>query len=317
MTEASVTEFYPKDFIETAEGLVFAVVAQGLEFEKVLCFLRYTINEGCWKKYATSEANGFLKQFYPEYLHYSSRLDAHLHAVTVSRIVCHYQPRRRLQQILRAERLDSVELELFQLCELFRQNHLDLTQVGITGSLLIGAQQQTSDIDLICYSRSTFQHCRTLIRQLIEQNDLQPLLENDWQQSYERRSCALNYAEYVWHELRKFNKALINGRKFDLNFIDLNAENRTYNYKKRGPIKLQSEVIDDEQAFDYPATYKLAHPQISEVVSFTATYTGQAFRGEIIEVSGSLEQSELGDFRIVVGATREAEGEYIKVIKSG
>jgi len=33
--------FYAKDFIETAEGLVFAVVASGIEQGKVLCFLRY------------------------------------------------------------------------------------------------------------------------------------------------------------------------------------------------------------------------------------------------------------------------------------
>jgi len=33
--------FFAKDFIETAEGLIFALVAPGLEEGKALCFLRY------------------------------------------------------------------------------------------------------------------------------------------------------------------------------------------------------------------------------------------------------------------------------------
>jgi hypothetical protein len=77
---------------------------------------------------------------------------------------------------------------------------------------------------------------------------------------------------------------------------------------------LQCKVIDDAHAFDYPAEFKIDHPQISSIVSFTATYTGQAVTGEMIEVAGVLEQSEHGVKRIVVGSSREALGEYIKVI---
>ena len=32
--------YLPRDFVETAEGLLFAVVAHGLEAGRVLCFLR-------------------------------------------------------------------------------------------------------------------------------------------------------------------------------------------------------------------------------------------------------------------------------------
>ncbi|MGZ5526758.1 MAG: HAD-IA family hydrolase [Methylomonas sp.] len=183
--------------------------------------------------------------------------------------------------------------------------------------MLIGVQNLRSDIDLVCYGRDVFHQCRAITRKLIEQGDLQALNDQDWQQSYERRSCDLSFDEYVWHEQRKCNKAVINQRKFDLNFIDHGASPELIVYQKCETITLQCKVIDDVHAFDYPAEFKIDHPQISSVVSFTATYTGQAVAGEIVEVSGVLEQSEHGVKRIVVGSSREAHGEYIKVIRSG
>jgi HAD superfamily hydrolase (TIGR01509 family) len=326
--------FFAKDFIETAEGLIFAVVEQGLEDGRVLCFLRYVRGSSGWKKVATEQANLLLQQQYPDYLYYSPVLDAHLHAVAVERVVKHHQPKHRLQQLMQAARHDiardgvyaaglsgtgaaAVEQDLHRLCRLFEQHGLDLAQIGITGSLLIGVQNLESDIDLVCYGRDVFHQCRAITRRLIEQGDLQALNDQDWQQSYQRRSCDLSLDEYVWHERRKCNKAVINGRKFDLNFIDHDASPEAVTYQKCEAVTLQCKVIDDVHAFDYPAEFKIDHHQISSVVSFTATYTGQAIAGEIIEVSGVLEQSEHGVKRIVVGSSREAHGEYIKVIRRG
>jgi uncharacterized protein len=308
--------FYSKDFIETAEGLIFAVVAQGTEHGKALCFLRYVKDNPGWKKVATEPANAFLKQHHPDYLHYSPILDAHLHAVAIERIINHHRPKQRLQQIMQTSPQDVIERDLFHLCNLLQQHSLDLTQIGITGSLLIGVQQQSSDIDLVCYGRAVFHQCRAITRELIAQEKLQELNDNDWQLSYQRRSCDLSFSDYVWHERRKTNKAVINGRKFDLNFIDELKRSEVTSYQKCGAIKLQCKVIDDTHAFDYPAEFKIDHEQFDAIVSFTATYTGQAIKGETVEVSGIVEQTQRGVKRIVVGSSREAHGEYIKVIRA-
>ncbi|WP_394751858.1 hypothetical protein [Crenothrix sp.] len=303
-----------KDFIETAERLVFAVVMPTLEQGKVLCFLRYVTEDHLWKKLSTEQANNFLKQHYPQYLYYSPVLDAQLHAVPLEYIAIHHQPKQRLQQLLQSKHNDLIEDDAVQLCDLLQANAVNMAQLGITGSLLIGAQHAESDIDLVCHQRQVFHYCRQVIKSLIDQGRLQDLSQADWQEAYSRRDCALSFAEYVWHEQRKYNKAMINGRKFDLSFVGDVSSSNTQIYQKCGAITLQCKVKDDSRAFDYPAEFAVDAEEISTIVSFTATYTGQAQCNETIEVSGILEQNQHGLKRVVVGSSREAHGEYIKVI---
>ncbi len=306
--------FQAKDFIQTKEGLVFAVVEQGLENGKVLCFLRYQKLGISWQKLATSQANQLLKIQYPQYLFYSQVKSANLHAVSVADISIHHQPRQRLQLLLAKPNPDKIEQDFIDLCQLFQEQGVKLNDLGVTGSLLLGAQNSNSDIDLVVYGRKSFYQLRELIRLLIVEDKLQQLDESAWLDSYQRRSCDLSYDDYVWHEQRKYNKALIQQRKFDLNLIERSAEQESISYQKQGAIIIRARVIDAQYAFDYPARFIIEHQDVAEVVCYTATYTGQAEQGEFIEVSGQLEVSSAGMTRILVGSTREAEGEYIKVV---
>ncbi len=304
-----------KDFIETDEGLIFAVVENGLEEGKILCFLRYFLLNAQLQKVSTTQANDLLAEKYPQYLYYSPRKQAHCHAVPMDRVFVYHQPRTRLKNLLTDKAKDNVEQDLITLCHLFEKSGFNLDNMGVTGSILISAQNQNSDIDLVFYSRENFQQARKITQALIEQGNCFELSENDWQQSYDRRCCDLSYSEYVWHERRKFNKAVINQRKFDLSCVSVIKHNsKPLHYKKLTPIVLSVQVINDSLAYDYPAVFLIKHPQINAIVSYTATYTGQALAGEWVEVAGWLEQSNDGVKRIIVGSSREAGGEYIKVI---
>ena len=311
--------FLPKSFIETAEGLLFAVVAEGLELGKVRCFLRYVRHEnGQWHKVQTDEANDLLEKNYPNYCFHSPELDAFLHAVSIEKITTHHRPKNRLTQLLENPPNDEIENDCVNLCRLFEQAGIDLNQFGVTGSLLIKQQKASSDIDLVCDSLTTFHQCRLAILQLSLTGELGLLSEQDWRESYERRDCDLSFDDYVWHECRKSNKGLINGRKFDLSLVEGEQSNTVRDvttYKKLGATVLQSTVSNDVRAFCYPAEFEISHATIQSVVCFTATYVGQAIFGETIEISGQLEQDEFGNQRLVVGSTREARGEYIKVIR--
>lgn len=306
--------YLAKDFVETAEGLVFAVVENGIERGRVLAFLRYWKTASGWQKLSTQEANNYLQAYHPDYLCYSANKDAHLHAVAIDRITRHYQPKQILQNILQTESDDQVIKDCQQLCSLFSNAGLDLQNVGVTGSLLINAQKQSSDIDVVIYDRSEFFRLREQVKKKLDQGQLTELTKADWQTSYRRRSCELSFSEYVWHEKRKYNKAIINGRKFDLNFVDPLGNEENITFAKLGSIKIQTLICDDTKGFNYPAIFGLDSQEAQCVVSYTATYTGQAFVGEKVEIAGLLERASHGQCRIIVGSSREAVGEYIKVI---
>lgn len=304
-----------KDFIETPQGLIFAIVADGLEVGKVRCFLRYISQNGRWRKVDTEEANRYLAEHHSQYLFNSRLLDARLHAVAEEAIVRHYSPRQVLQQLLESEASDSVLADLQHLCGLFRRDGVALEQIGITGSLLIGVQNHTSDIDLVCYDRAVFHQLRIHVQGLIAQDKCRTLNDRDWLEAYQRRACDLPLDEYIWHEQRKYNKAIINQRKFDLSLVAAPREATGKIFKKLGAIRIEAHVVDDHYGYDYPAEFALDHQEIRSVVCFTATYTGQAQAGERVIIAGQLEADEQGIKRIVVGSSREAVGEYIKLVR--
>jgi len=306
--------YLTKDFIETAEGLIFAVVSNGLEQGKLLCFLRYLRIDGCWRKAGTDFANDFLRRSYPHYLHYSPLIDADVHAVPASAVVRHYQPRRQLNALLRQQPADAVLADLQHLCRLLADSGLQLELFGVTGSLLVGMQNRDSDIDLVCYDRDEFHRARFTVQALMAKDRIQALNDNDWLEAYRRRACDFALDDYIWHEQRKYNKGMINQRKFDLSLLS-EADSTAASYRKLGFARIEAEVADDRFSFDYPACFPLKHAEIGSVVSFTATFNGQAQQGEWIQAAGWIEVDELGRKRLVVGSTREAIGEYIKVLR--
>lgn len=306
-----------RDFIATRDGLTFAVVDAAPEDGKILCILRYVHHPDAARheKLDTARANEFLQQRYPHFLHHSARLDAPLHAVPRADVVRHYRPRERLQQLLQCGPADAVEARLCRLMQYFAKSGLPLGQMGITGSLLIGAHTPRSDFDLVAYGRPVFLAGRQAVESGIAQGVLADLRLSDWRDTYRRRGCALSFDEFVWHERRKFNKALFEGTKFDLAAVTPDRAEPTSGWRKLGPLRLEAVVLDDSAAFDAPARYRINHPDVPEIDVHTQTYVGQARRGETVEAAGHLEQNLLNRRRLVIGSSREAPGEFLRVLR--
>lgn len=306
--------YLPRDFIETAEGLIFAVVDGALEDGKVLAFLRYIPEGPVSRKVSTAEANSVLRELHPKYLHHSARLDVDLHAVCLADICRHYRPRERVRHLLEQGPLDGLEAKLLRLLAKLTENGVSLASLGVTGSILIGRQNPASDLDVVVYGPKQFRQAREAVRRLIDSGQLEDLDGETWRETYRRRDCALGFEEFLRHEQRKANKGMIEGTKFDLALVEEEAGSESIRWHKIGRATIRARVVEDVHAFGHPARYRLDHPQVREAVSFTHTYVGQAEVGELIEACGLIEQSEHGFRRLVVGSSREAPGEYIRVL---
>jgi predicted nucleotidyltransferase len=73
---------------------------------------------------------------------------------------------------------------------------------------------------------------------------------------------------------------------------------------------MEARVTDASLSFDSPAVYQVDHDRVSRILSFTHTYSGQAWEGETVEARGVLEEHGAETW-LVVGTTRTARGEYI------
>jgi predicted nucleotidyltransferase len=309
----------PRDYLQTIEGLMFAVVnAELIQSDRIVCCLRYIPTTDGLRKLTTSDAIAYLQANHPQYLYPFEQLDTLVHVVPLLAIQCHYQPVSRLQQICE-QPLDDIEESTVQAATYFISQGIDSDSLGISGSILISAHGAKSDIDLVVYGRDNFFKARNSLQQLFmshqTQHLIQPLSDEQWQQTWQRRGCDSSLQDYIWHEQRKYNKASINGIKFDLSMVEVQATDHQI-YKKQGITFIKAVITDDSKAYDYPASYLIDHPEINQILSYSATYAGQACQGESIEARGIVEKSSSGHCRLLVGASREATGQYLKVVDS-
>jgi predicted nucleotidyltransferase len=305
----------PRDYLATGEGLYFAVVLPAEGPGPVHGSLRYEYRpDGTARKLATTEARELLAERYPHYLAYSEDLDAEAMLVPREDIISVYRPAdtpSRLEQKRNKDELQSTAVEVIRF---FLRHGLRSEALGITGSLMLGFHGADSDIDMVSFDGGTFEHARRAIRQGLERDELQALDEPAWRDAWARRGCALDYPAYLKHEQRKYNKFLLHGTKVDISLVSRNmCREFRPPVKKLGPATVRGRVIDDSRAFDYPACYQIDHAELPRVYSYTATYTGQAFRDEPLEASGVVEHDAAGRRYLVVGTSREGPGEYIRV----
>jgi predicted nucleotidyltransferase len=303
----------PKDFIETPDGLLFAVLSGTEESGRIPAYLRYRRTPKGLQKIATAEAPEALSAHGSRY--YFDSVSRAIRLQGVARVDIHrvFRARERTLQILNDDPLDPVLEAAQKLLRFIFDGTVRPEMVGVTGSLLIGAQTPESDIDLVVYDRTSFERVRSRVLEGIQTAMLDQLSAKDWSEAHARRGASLTLEEYLRHEQRKGNKALIHGIKFDLTLLDSSQEEPEPAKSKAGSIDLRATVTDATEAFGFPARYRVDHPEIFEVLAFSQTYAGQAFEGERIRVRGRLEVLPGGRQRIVVGQDREAHGEFIKL----
>lgn len=306
----------PKDYIYTDEGLYFAVVSDHVENNRLLAFLRYRETSSGLEKVETSEAVTYIRQHHPEFHYHSEYADVDLHGIPVECISNIYRPEDTVAHLFSMTKFDSKQQDALYMINLLVDAGIKQSCLGITGSLMLGTHSQQSDIDIVVYGRENFFAVREVVKQRMISGVLGTLEKEQWEDAYQRRQCELDFEEYCQYEMKKYNKCLSGSSKVDISMVPLDDEKlKEFGpYKKHGKEKIISRVADAAYAYDFPARYYVDDKRIDEVVTYTATYVGQADVNDCIEAVGYIEEDCRGKRRLVVGTSREAVGEYIKVI---
>ncbi len=307
----------PKDYISIDNKLFFAVVSEYQEDDRALTWLRYVKDENGMQKLNTEQAGKLISESYPEFVFYSEYADIELHGIPLESIGHVHRPDQAVVHLMHLSSPDNIQKDAINVVKLFLDEGIRQENLGITGSILLAAHNEKSDIDMIVYGREQFFKVRELVKKLLVTGELKSLDESMWQDAYQRRDCTLSFDEYKKHELRKYNKFISGSTKVDISMVAENFE-RVYEngpYKKIKRDKIEALVVEDTYAYDFPSRYFIEHDKFNEVVSYTATYIGQAINGEKIEVAGYVEQGRDGKKRLLVGTNREAAGEYIRLVE--
>ncbi|MFH0967360.1 MAG: DNA polymerase subunit beta [Methanobacteriota archaeon] len=294
-----------RDFIRDTDDWLYAVAAYDNSIAAG-CILRYIPDKsgdrmdsaGCrYRKVGFEEAYHLVNEQKPEY-------SGLVHRVPLSDIAEALKPDEKIGTLKNSDERIARLSRIFALPE---------GAFGVTGSMLCGIAGPESDIDGVVYGR-WFSHAQKCLQEGIVSGLIEDLGDSLWKAVYKKRSPELGYEEFLIHEQRKWNRGQIDGTYFDLLYSRGYEDLPGFVMLKGAVLRrdtIETMVTDDTFSFDSPAVYKVDHPVISQVLSFTHTYTGQARNGERIEARGVVEQH--GDEQwLIVGTTREAKDEYIR-----
>ncbi len=292
-----------RDFIITHDDWIFAV-ADYCHEGGIRSILRYVPDpegkRGDDKKYRKldfDDAFVFMKKERPEWV-------SDVHVVPWDSVKQILAPEKRLPSLV--EKNSKVRAIVNTL------KAIPPDKMGVTGSLLAGLENESSDIDFIVYGSSWFKARDIIARAKMEKNPITEISDEMWHEIYKKRKPELPFDEFFRHELRKGNRGMVGGTYFDLLYVrDWEDIAPCLRGRDIGIETIEATVTNADFSFDSPAIYKIDHPEIDYVLSYTHTYAGQALVGERIEARGVVEV--IGKMkRLVVGTTREPKGEWIR-----
>ncbi len=330
-----------RDFILTQDDLFFATTSYLHPEDRILSFLRYIpdsngdrLRDG--KKYSkvdTRQAYEYLDKKYPEYLYNDDINGVKMMGVPLDKIQRILKPEERLKEIMEKDNNNDLLKKVVKLAYIFNEfAYIPFSKMGISGSILPELYDPTvSDLDFVIYGLKNHKRAMETFREIKDKSDLKSIGDEYWMKLYEKRikDSSLSYEEFQWYEKRKNNRGVIDGTLFDIlatrDWDEIKGSYGEERYKFIGDVTIQCRVKDAIASFDNPAVYKVENvsvldgqkANISEIASFTHTYAGQAKDGEEIIAKGKLEKvtGKNERIRLVVGTTREAFDEYIKLAK--
>jgi len=324
----TASRFLEGDYIETVDGLFFAVKGLHHPVDGVIATLRYVPDpEGERERdgvryrrmYDLEETTRLLAAEHPGYLNRVEGLSLVLQTVPLEKIRRIYKPVERLAHIMEDSRREP-ETTVSKFVEALREaSGVPEACFGVSGSLLIGLQRPESDVDLNVYGASegrrvyeTLKHLREELSWVNPYDDstVQPVLEARW------GDTGLSLETFRGVEKAKVLHGLVSGRDYFIRLIrDREADEAS---RPLGAVTVRATVADAEGSIYTPCIYRVVGAEtqghaVTELLSFRGKFTEMAVEGDVVEARGTLEEVGGGEkrYRVVLGG----RGDYLVPVR--
>lgn len=183
---------------------------------------------------------------------------------------------------------------------------VEIEQLGITGSFLISAETDNSDIDLVCYGQDAFSSLKNLF---YSSDAVIPYIGEHAQKLYKRRMIhmePMDYDLFVKQETRKL-QGLTPVEYIHINCQPLRDDEDDFfdqvKFIEIGEIQCIATIVDEKQSVFAPCYYKINvediidslfddgrdfSKKIKSVMSYIGTYSGCFNVGDKIFIKGKL-----------------------------
>ena len=323
------------DIIESIDNLVFDVKGLVHPPSKVIAFPRFfpdpsgsrTYRGASYKKvYGLPERFEFLERNFPRYIVDDPVFDERLCEVPFEDVKEHYNPTYRLQQLRSSKSLDELETLALDLASLLKQTaSVSWQAIGISGSVMLGLQRPSSDIDLVVYGSKDCLKVYSVLEGLLseKQGSLRRYVGKDLEGLFDFRSkdTAMNYEDFVRSESRKVMQGKFLGTDYFIRFVkDWDEVHQKYGdtqFVNIGYAKVKATVVEDSESVFTPCVYRIKKVHVLEgphhapvqIASFRGRFCEQARNGEVIIAQGKVEQvidnvKDRQYFRLLIGNNR-------------
>ncbi|HWQ82960.1 MAG TPA: hypothetical protein VN363_00245 [Anaerolineales bacterium] len=305
------------DYIETVEGLFFAVKGIAQPPDRVLAYLRYApeiqgerhrLGRAYRRLYHFAEQEQLLRSTYPRYLAFDPVTGLVLQTVPNTSIAHAYTSRQHLQDLRQHPHRDPVEEAAFAFATNLQQiSAIPWSSLGVSGSILIGLHTPASDLDMTIHGEQNCWALHRALSTLLDQDsgEIRRLDETGMHALHAERSgdTQMSYADFIYSERKKVIQGRFRDRTYFLRFLQEPAEyGESYGdrqYTPLGRATIEALIKDDRGAIFTPCNYKITGvrsidggtiPEISEIVSFRGRFCEQAQTGDTVRASGTVER---------------------------
>jgi len=325
--------------LETRSGLIFTVKGGVHPPDRTVAYLRYVPDpageRGAGRHryrrvYRFEEQQAVLRAQTEDYLIDDPVFGVRVQAVPTHDVACVYDPRRRLRQVEEEGPAEALEEAALTLSELLRVSAgVHPSALGLTGSLLVRLQNESSDIDIVVYDDAQCRAVHAALADLLARpaGPIRRPRAEELTAIHRAHSVdtPLSAAAFAAAQARKVNEGRFGARPYFIRFVKLPAETgERYGdprYEPCGSATVLARVEDAADALFTPCRYVVRDAHIVakgpardllSIVSFRGRFADQAREGEQVIAHGALERvvprAAAPSYRLVVGGR---PGDYL------